>query len=859
MILRERNGMDRAFPRSSPFIRIQAGGAPQVISLEPGQVLVMGTDKQCDIVLPFGKKVFPRHASIECAAGSRIVRKLYEPATVFVNDLPVAEQQTLYDSDVIRLGEVVVEYGDSSTRKSTGTQATMSQGTQAGMSQGTQAAMSQGTQAAMSQGTQAKITPPAHPGLRDSSLSLQSQSTQTKKMLPTIPEHVLKEETITIGRDPANTVIVSHEMVSRFHSRVEYRQKAYHIVDLHSTNGTFLNGVMIQDSVLNKGDLIQIGDIEFVFDGKSLRQTAREGEARIDAINLVRTIGKKEILILNDISLSIYPRELVAIVGGSGAGKSTLMNALGGFSPADSGRVLVNSINFYKYFDAFRSSLGYVPQDDIIHKELSVFKALFYAASLRMPEDMRRTEREARIQQVLTDLQLTHRTDTVITQLSGGERKRVSIGVELLTRPRLFYLDEPTSGLDPGLEMDMMRIFRALADQGHTTVLITHATKNLGLCDQVIFLARGGYLAYFGPPADALRYFEADDFTDIYVKLERDKRPELWGRQFRNSVEYKTYVLNRLKEVNAGDDLTGSTLSAGKAQGAHPVIEKPPVKEKHKSTKGGARTSQFRQFTILSTRYIEILVRDTRNFGILLFQAPLIGVLLSLVYGTDIFNKTAGNYAEAKSLLFFLICICIWFGTSNSAREIAKEIAIYRRERFINLGIAPYIFSKVAVLSLLCIIQTSVLLGIICLKVKFPDLGFPMYRDIFIAMVLTSLDSMVMGLMISALVGNPDKAASIVPILLIPQIVFSGAIIPLKGAAEIVSYFTLSRWGFELMGHLTETYKVPLVTTPVLRRSSEGVFEIIQSTHWIILLCYLAIFILCACLFQRLKDYSRVR
>jgi len=185
MISMEMSWMDRAFPRSSPFITIQAGGAPQVINLEPGQVLVMGTDKQCDIVLPFGKKVFPRHASIEYAADTRIVRKLYEPATVLVNDLPVEEQQTLYDSDVIRLGEVVIEYGDGSTRKSTGTQT--------GMSQGTQTWMMQGTQAGMSQGTQAKLAPPAQTGPRDSSLSLQSKSTQTKKMLPTIPEHMLKE------------------------------------------------------------------------------------------------------------------------------------------------------------------------------------------------------------------------------------------------------------------------------------------------------------------------------------------------------------------------------------------------------------------------------------------------------------------------------------------------------------------------------------------------------------------------------------------------------------------------------------------------------------------------------------------
>jgi ABC-type multidrug transport system ATPase subunit len=660
-------------------------------------------------------------------------------------------------------------------------------------------------------------------------------------MMQANPEHVLSGPTITIGREPENTIVLPHEMVSRFHSRVEYKNNEFYIIDLHSTNGTYLNGALIQESPLARGDLIQIGDFDFLFDGRTLKQSSREGETRIDAISLTRTIGKN-VLILNDLSLSIYPRELVAIVGGSGAGKSTLMNALGGFSPADSGKVLVNGIDFYKHFDAFRSSLGYVPQDDIIHKELSVFKALYYAACLRMPEDMSRQEREARIDQVMTDLQLTHRRNTAIWQLSGGERKRVSIGVELLTRPRLFYLDEPTSGLDPGLESDMMHIFRALANQGHTMVLITHATKNVGLCDQVVFLARGGYLAYFGPPRDALRYFEAEDFTDIYMKLEREKRAELWGRQFKNSPEYKTYVQSRLKEIDP------------RAASSDAVAE-----PRQKKQSPGRRSSGLRQFTLLVTRYIEIMVKDTRNFAILLIQAPLIGILLSLVYSRDLFNTSTGSYGDAKSLLFFLICICIWFGTSNAAREIAKEIPIYRRERFINMGIAPYILSKVFVLFLLCLVQVSVLLWIILMKVRLPDLGSGMYLSFFAVLLLTSMAAMTMGLMISALVSNPDKAASIVPILLIPQIVFSGAIIPLKGAAEIVSYFTLSRWGFELLGSITQVWKVPLVLTPVLKRSTEGIFDIVPLTHWIVLITYIVVFILFACLFQRLKDYTRVR
>ncbi|MDQ7824067.1 MAG: FHA domain-containing protein [Candidatus Eremiobacteraeota bacterium] len=798
-------GDDGEEPLTIPHFKVRKGASPQTFTLTPGKVLVIGTDKECDVILPFGKKIFPRHAVVEWASDSRVIRKLYDPAIITINDTPVKQHQALQNGDIVTLGEVTLEFIDPLAKGPRGV-------------------------------TEMK--------LRDHPPATATKSRLAAAPQPTVPEHELKEETVSIGRDPSNVIVLNHETISRFHSKIEFRNKTYHLMDLHSTNGTFVNGMMTEDSVLNRGDLIQIGDFEFLFDGKMLRQASREGEARIDAVNLKRTITK-DLVILNDISLSIYPRELVAIVGGSGAGKSTLMNALGGFSPADSGTVFVNGINFYKFFDAFQSSLGYVPQDDIIHKELTVFRALHYAACLRMPEDTKKEERESRIEQILKDLQLSHRRDTVITRLSGGERKRVSIGVELLTRPRLFFLDEPTSGLDPGLEADMMNIFRVLANQGHTTVLITHATKNLDICDQVVFLARGGHLAYFGPPREAIGYFEAEDFTDIYVRLEREKRADLWGRQFKNSAEYRTYVEDRLKEIEPQQKMAEETAV--------------PAREKQKKKTKKKRSSAFRQFSILAARYLEIIVRDTRNFAILLLQAPLIGLLLSLVYGRDIFDKTTGNYNDVKSLLFFLICICIWFGTSNAAREIAKEIAIYRRERFINIGIVPYILSKVAVLSFLCVIQTSILMAIICLKVKMPDLGFTMYKDIFLTMALTSIDAMAMGLMISAIVNNPDKAASIVPILLIPQIVFSGAIIPLKGAAEIVSYFTLSRWGFELLGYITDAKKLPLMTTPVLKRSTEGIFDIIPSTHWTILLGYLVMFVLLACLFQRLKDYSRVR
>jgi ABC transport system ATP-binding/permease protein len=670
---------------------------------------------------------------------------------------------------------------------------------------------------------------------------LKASENDNPKVAPQFLEHILQKGLTMIGRDPSNTILLTHETISRFHTKIEYRANAFYLTDLNSTNGTFLNGSPVMSSILTPDDTIQIGVFEFTYDGKSLKQASHEHEARVDVIGLRRTVAGG-LVILNDISLSINPRELVAIVGGSGAGKSTLMNAIAGFSPADSGVVMVNGKNFYKYFDAFRSTLGYVPQDDIIHRELTVESALNYAACLRMPDDMRPSERDGRISKVLEDLHLAHRKDTAIWQLSGGERKRVSIGVELLTRPRLFFLDEPTSGLDPALEAEMMSIFRKLANMGHTTILITHATKNLKLCDRVVFLARGGHLAYFGPPQEALKYFNAEDFTDIYIKLECEKKPEQWGADFKSSKENEIYVEDRLKEAQEQDEIQRKK-------------EQPPSRIKG----GQRRSSVLRQFGILSMRYVEIMIRDSKNLAIVLMQAPLIGILLACVYKSTIFDTATGSYRQAKSLVFFLICICIWFGTSNAAREIAKEIAIYRRERFINLGIAPYILSKMVVLFVLCFFQTFIMLGIILMKVKIPEHSFLMYRNMFLVMLLTSTAATAMGIMISAIVNNPDKAASLVPILLIPQIVFSGAIIPLEGAADTISYLTLSRWGFELLGNLTKISDLPYILTPAVKKSGDLIFDIIPQTHWYILPGYLLLFILTACLFQRLKDFQRMR
>jgi len=316
------------------------------------------------------------------------------------------------------------------------------------------------------------------------------------------------------------------------------------------------------------------------------------------------------------------------------------MNAMNGFWPATNGAVLVNDIDLYRNFDLFRNELGYVPQKDIVHAELTVYQALDYAAQLRMPADTTPAERKKRIDEVLHDLDLAERKDLPIHKLSGGQLKRVSIGVELLTKPRLFFLDEPTSGLDPGTEYNMMKLLRRLADQGRTIVLITHATKNVMMCDKVIFLVRGGHVAFYGPPEEALVYFdryrtdqerrEKDmEFDNIYIVLEDDKRgsPKDWAQRYQQSPEYQKYVVQRLQE----------------RKGATPAPAATPTAAFRRITGGATRRiSTMRQLIILSSRNLNILARDKLSLALMLLLAPAIG-LMDFMWKRTLFDPVKGE------------------------------------------------------------------------------------------------------------------------------------------------------------------------------------------------------------------------
>jgi ABC transport system ATP-binding/permease protein len=661
----------------------------------------------------------------------------------------------------------------------------------------------------------------------------------------------------TVGREGC-TLNLPSPLVSRVHAEVRKLQAGGHeIRDLGSTNGTFVGGDRVKLRKLEPGQLITIGPFKLAYDGSSLVPFDQRGQLTLEARDLSRTVSGGRV-ILNQVSLVIQPREFVAIVGGSGAGKSTLLGALSGFSRADVGEVRVNGDDYYKNFDAYRGVLGYVPQHDILHARLRVDQALGYSAELRLPADTAASEIEARVARVLADVEMTAHRDKYIFQLSGGQRKRVSIAAELLADPSLFFLDEPTSGLDPGLEKKMMYTLRRLADGGRTVVMVTHATANIQQCDHVLFMAEGR-MVYFGPPRQALRMFgvQSGDFADIYTKLEgvadpenplverelrreydismdgrapnapRPSLAELWALRFVRSESFSRFVFDRLHKAppKIASDAQGSKrwvqlndpntnpMAATSLAARIVLADEPPIRP------AAATVSRRRQFSILVRRYLRIMIGDRRTLMILLMQAPIIAGILLLVAKEDALQNVESSHG--RLVLFLLALVAVWFGILNSAREITKEAAIYRRERLASLRIGPYVLSKVFVLALLCLLQSVVLLAILAIKVDFTaevvefTKGGPIHHlrgeflgpfgfvlGLGITTFLTSMTGLGLGLLLSSAASTSDRAMSIIPLALVPQIVFALALMPLPTAGAWISYITSSRYAMEGFGSL---------------------------------------------------------
>jgi ABC-type multidrug transport system ATPase subunit/pSer/pThr/pTyr-binding forkhead associated (FHA) protein len=656
------------------------------------------------------------------------------------------------------------------------------------------------------------------------SLTYHEEGAELKDELSTVAVRRLQVEgkdSFVLGRDPACDVKLDGTLVSWRHARVDRVEGGHAITDLRSTNGTFVNGQPVEGKrPLRTGDIIHIGPYKFVYTAAGFSQSSSAGRVRVDGVGLKRTVGRGKTarVLLNDISITIKPREFVCFVGGSGAGKSTLMKAFAGIFHVD-GKVLVNGEDLLENYDAWKGMLGYVPQDDIVHGDLTVDHAVRYSAKLRLPKDTKRAEIDRAVERVLGDVEMLPHRDKLIRSLSGGQRKRVSIAVEMLSEPSLFFLDEPTSGLDPGLEKKMMYTMRRLADGGRTIIMVTHATANITQCDHVAFLSRGR-LVWYGPPKLALDHFGVKDFSDIYTEIEKD--PEALEKKYLASAACAKYVTERQKALSGRAALTG-VLKAG---GEKPILEK--------RTPG-----TIRQFLILTRRYGELVFRDRLLLAILLAVMPVIGLMLAaMAKPHDLTGKTEAEIAadlaaksgeiasyevvgSAEKLLFMTALAVVLLGLFGAAYEIVKERPVYRRERMVNLKIGPYLLSKVLVLFSFALVQCGALLGALWLAVNLPEQGILMSGplEIYVTLVLTALAAILMGLFVSSLAPNANTVIYMILLVVFAQILLTGTIFKLPDTAKPASYGMVTRWSLEALGSTANMEDLNKKTQTRLRKS----------------------------------------
>jgi len=615
---------------------------------------------------------------------------------------------------------------------------------------------------------------------------------------------LVMEKPIMIGRLTENDIQLDEPDVSRRHAIINIVNQTYVLQDLGSRNGTFVNGHLVKAVELQDGDIVGIGNFLLMFQDGQITPFQSNG-MRMDVSNLSKDVddrrGKRRIL--DNINLSVLPREFVAIVGGSGAGKTTLLNALVGIRPGD-GQVQLNGYDFYEEYEHFRAQLGYVPQNEILHTSLTVEKALDYAARLRLPPTILAEERSRRIAAVLETVSMNTETirKTRISNLSGGQRKRVSIAAELLADPKLIYLDEATSGLDPGLEKKMMHTLRRMADEGRTVMLITHATGNIIQTDHVAFISQGR-LVFFGPSQEALDFFEVEDFADIYEKIERS------GEQWRQTFEHdKPEAFQQYVQKRKANAL------------AMPIRELPRIKFSLRDF--------FRQLIVLTQRSISVLFSDPITLALMLLLLPLTGTLQLIIGSKDVLTgdpailadpvaaaKTlVENYvpfARTNTFVFVMGLEAVLTGLFVPSNDLVKERSIYLRERMVNLKVLPYLLSKAAIYSIFAVVQVVLYLLILSLGVNFPEHGlyFNGTLELFITLFLTMMAGITFGFIISAVSRNTEMAIYILTMMLFFQFFFAGTVFDLRGNTfEPMSYFTTTRWSLTALGVTIDMPKI---------------------------------------------------
>lgn len=523
--------------------------------------------------------------------------------------------------------------------------------------------------------------------------------------------------------------------------------------------------------------------------------TGAPDQPSLEAVGLSVTIGE-HLVLLDDVSFSLEPSSLLAILGPSGAGKTTLVNALTGFRPADDGSVYYGGRDLYADYDELRANIGYVPQQSVLHDQLRVGQALDFAARLRFPNAVSKADRDARVREVIKEIELTERVETRISSLSGGQQKRVNMALELLTKPSLLFLDEPTSGLDPGNEREMMQLLRQVASRGRIVIVVTHSAQSLDVCDRVLFLAPGGKLAYIGEPRDALTYFDIPNeagYAATFNALEEQKDID-WKARFESSPQYAQFVRR-----------TGNELAERTVEARQP-LPPPPTH------------SFLRQLAIIVRRQIALTFADRGLLAYLALQAFGLAVLYLVTFSP---NSLSTRHGDTATLIVWLLAVgATWLGVSNAIREIVKERPIYRRERSTGLAIAPYVAGKAVFLGALTALEAFVLVAISLARQHMPPsddqklvpvlrhLGFvpgnfahgsvlPWPRlEVALAIALTGVAAVALGLAISTVVRNSNQALTVLPLLLAVQILLSMPLINSR-IVDLAGNLMSAKWGLD--------------------------------------------------------------
>ncbi|WP_414478865.1 ATP-binding cassette domain-containing protein [Rhodococcus opacus] len=494
---------------------------------------------------------------------------------------------------------------------------------------------------------------------------------------------------------------------------------------------------------------------------------------RVDAVDVSRQVGARRIL--QELSLSVEPGELVAIAGGSGAGKSTLLEILAGLQPPSAGQVRHDGVVRGARVSA-DSRIGYVPQDDIIHLEMPLRRTLRYAARLRLPAGTSAAEADRIVEETMQDLDLADRAEVPVRALSGGQRKRASIAVELLTRPHLFFLDEPTSGLDPSTAADVMRLLRRLSRRGVTVVLTTHEPAGIDRCDRVVFLARDGHLAFTGSPTEARRYFGVEDLAEVYDRLAREHTPQIWAERFADS---------------------GGTSEAPPGS-ALPSV--PPIAATRSDLN---RTGMVRQWWLLTRRNVDVLLRNRLTLAVLLGSPVLVTAMMATLFQRGAFDPRSAADLGPAQIVFWIAFAGFFFGLTYGLLQIVGEMAVFRQERLAGLSVGAYVASKVTALLPVLAGVSALLLGVLRALGRLPAVGWDVSAFLFVTIVIEATSALALGLLASAAVSNAAQAALALPMLCFPQVLFGGAIVPVDEMAipgRLMSLGLSNRHAFEALG-----------------------------------------------------------